>query len=92
MRGSVPAGAVNVAWEGAKGWNGLTVSIAAKGKAKVAGTLAGGAKAGKVAVKNGVVDDSGAGANPSALKLAYTAKSGAFKGSFKAYALANGKL
>ena len=186
-------GAVNVVWEGAKGWNGLTVSIAAKGKAKVMGALAdgtkvtasgqlvvgeewccvpvvaakaklaftlwlpvaqglapmvaglgsgavvgkagslvsgatfsidttaaasafggamaaylpngvavaqsgmrwsvaGGAKAGKIVVKNGVVDDSGAGANPSALKLTYTAKSGTFKGSFKVYAVANGKL
>jgi hypothetical protein len=37
-------GAVNVAWEGAKGWNGLTVSIAAKGKAKVTGALADGTK------------------------------------------------
>ena len=55
-------------------------------------TVAGGAKAGKVVVKNGVVDDSGAGANPSALKLTYAAKSGTFKGSFKVYAVANGKL
>ena len=186
-------GAVNVVWEGAKGWNGLTVSIAAKGKAKVTGALAdgmkvtasgqlvvgeewccvpvvaakaklaftlwlpvaqgaapmvaglgsgavvgkagslvpgatfridadaaaaafggamaaylpngvavaqsgmrwsvaGGAKAGKIAVKNGVVDASGAGANPSALKLTYAAKTGTFKGSFKVYAVANGKL
>ena len=37
-------GVVNVAWEGAQGWNGLAVSIAAKGKAKVSGTLADGAK------------------------------------------------
>ena len=37
-------GAVNVAWEGAQGWNGLSVSIAAKGKAKVSGTLANGKK------------------------------------------------
>ena len=37
-------GAVNVAWEGAQGWNGLSVSIANKGKAKVSGTLADGTK------------------------------------------------
>ena len=37
-------GAVNVAWQGAKGWNCLSVTIAAKGKAKVAGTLADGTK------------------------------------------------
>lgn len=32
------------------------------------------------------------GANPSALKLSYTPKTGAFKGSFKVYAMAGGKL
>ena len=37
-------GAVNVAWEGAQGWNGLSVAIAARGKAKVSGTLADGTK------------------------------------------------
>ena len=37
-------GAVNVAWQGAQGWNGISVSIAAKGKAKVSGTLADGTK------------------------------------------------
>ena len=37
-------GAVNVAWQGAQGWNGISVSIAAKGKAKIAGTLANGTK------------------------------------------------
>ena len=37
-------GAVNVAWQGAQGWNGLSVTIAAKGKAKVRGTLANGVK------------------------------------------------
>ena len=37
-------GAVNVAWQGAQGWNGISVSIAAKGKAKVSGTLANGTK------------------------------------------------
>ena len=182
-------GAVNVAWQGARGWNGLSVSIAAKGKAKVSGTLAdgtkvtansqmivgedwccvpvvvskkaqvafnmwlpksaaggsvpvvvglgedvkvgrpgtlrGGAKfrldaalgdakyatylpdgvpvtgsakwtlpkAGKVVYTKGTttVDEAKAGENPSALKLTYTAKSGTFKGSFKAYADVNGK-
>lgn len=37
-------GAVNVAWEGAQGWNGLSVNIAKKGKVKVSGTLANGTK------------------------------------------------
>ena len=37
-------GAVNVAWEGKDGWNGLVVNVAKKGKAKVSGTLASGAK------------------------------------------------
>ena len=37
-------GAVNVAWEGSHGWNGISVSIANKGKAKVAGTLSDGIK------------------------------------------------
>ena len=37
-------GAVNVAWKGARGWNGLAVTVAAKGKAKVSGTLADGTK------------------------------------------------
>ena len=43
-------------------------------------------------MKNGVIDDSKAGANPSALKLTYTAKSGTFKGSFKVYAASGSKL
>ena len=193
-------GAVNVAWEGAQGWNGLSVAIAAKGKAKASGTLAdgtktsassqlivgedwccvpvlepkkshlaftlwlprspgatdgtsvvpvngrdarspsvvgladavvgrpgtlkagatfrldaalgdaryaaylpdgvpvaGGAKwtvpkAGKVQLtREGTVDEAKLLDNPSALKLTYTAKTGTFKGSFKAYADANGK-
>ncbi len=181
-------GVVNVAWEGAQGWNGLSVSIAAKGKAKVSGTLAdgtkvsakgqlivgeewccipvletkkahlafivwlplaatsaaapvvvglgadvkvgkpgtlkggaafrldtalgdakyetylpdglavaGGAKwtlpkAGKVQLaKNGAVDASKLGENPSALRLTYKAKDGSFKGSFKAYSDVGGK-
>ena len=37
-------GAVNVAWEGSQGWNGVSVSIANKGKAKVIVTLADGTK------------------------------------------------
>ena len=37
-------GAVNVAWESAQGWNGLTVNIAGKGRANVSGTLADGVK------------------------------------------------
>ena len=180
-------GAVNVAWKGAQGWNGISVAIAAKGKAKVAGTLAdgtkvnakgqlivgetwccvpvvvskkaqlafnvwlpldatgrvlpavvglagavvgkpgtlkggaafrlgaalgdakyeaylpdglavgGGAKwtlpkAGKVQLtRDGTVDASKLGTNPSGLKLTYKAKDGTFKGSFKAYSDVNGK-
>lgn len=38
-------GAVNAAWEGAHGWNGISVAIANKGKAKVSVTLADGTKA-----------------------------------------------
>ena len=49
-------------------------------------------KAGKIAMKKGVLDDSKAGENPSALKLTYKAKDGSFKGSFKAYADVGGKL
>ncbi|MCQ2392437.1 MAG: hypothetical protein MJ240_13545 [Kiritimatiellae bacterium] len=56
--------------------------------------VAGGAKAGKVAIdkKTGEIDEAKLGANPSGLKLTYTAKTGAFKGSFKAYALEKGKI
>ena len=36
--------AVNVAWEGSHGWNGVSCSIASKGKAKIAGTLFNGKK------------------------------------------------
>lgn len=54
--------------------------------------VAGGAKAGKVTLgKDGKVDAAKAGANPSALKLAYRAKDGSFTGSFKAYVLNRGK-
>lgn len=56
--------------------------------------VAGGAKAGKVDLdrKTGEVDETKLGANPSGLKLAYKAKDGSFKGSFKAYALEKGKV
>lgn len=54
--------------------------------------VAGGAKAGKIAMKGGVLDDSKAGVNPSGLKLTYKAKEGSFKGSFKAYANNGGSL
>ena len=49
-------------------------------------------KAGKVAMKKGVLDDSKAGLNPSGLKLSYKAKDGSFKGSFKAYCDKGGSL
>ena len=49
-------------------------------------------KAGKIAIKKGVLDDSKAGDNPSALKLTYKAKDGSFKGSFKVYSVNGGKL
>ena len=65
------------------------VSVAQNGTKWV---VAGGAKAGKIAIKNGVLDDSNAGANPSGLKLAYKAKDGTFKGAFKAYYMEKGKL
>ena len=56
--------------------------------------VAGGAKAGKVAFVRGTteVDEAKAGANPSALKLTYKAKDGSIKGSFKAYAVVNGRI
>ena len=49
-------------------------------------------KAGSVIYKNGALDDSKAGENPSGLKLTSKAKDGTFKGSFSAYALDGGKL
>ena len=49
-------------------------------------------KAGKIAMKKGVLDDSKAGLNPSGLKLSYKAKDGSFKGSFKAYCDKGGSL
>ena len=49
-------------------------------------------KAGKVQLaKDGLVDAAKLLENPSALKLTYTAKTGAFKGSFKAYSDVRGK-
>lgn len=48
-------------------------------------------KAGIVVLKNGTVDSSKAGDNPSGLKLTYTAKTGVFSGSFRAYVNKNGK-
>ena len=51
-------------------------------------------KAGKVQLAkdgSGSVDETKTGDNPSALKLTYTAKTGAFKGSFKAYSDVRGK-
>jgi len=49
-------------------------------------------KAGKVVYKDGAVDGSKLGDNPSALKLTYKAKDGSFKGSFKVYADNGGNL
>ena len=54
--------------------------------------VADGAKAGKLTMKNGVLDDSKAGKNPSGLKLNYSARDGSFKGTFKAYSVVGGKL
>ena len=49
-------------------------------------------KAGKVQLaKDGSVDATKLLENPSALKLTYTAKTGSFKGSFKAYSEVRGK-
>ena len=52
------------------------------------------AKAGKVMFdkKKGAIDEAKLGENPSALKLTYTAKTGSFKGSFKAYTLIDNKV
>ena len=47
-------------------------------------------KAGKVTYKDGAVDESKLGENPSGLKLTYKAKDGSFKGSFKVYAVEGG--
>ena len=48
-------------------------------------------RAGNVVYKNGSVDESKLGKNPSGLKLTYKAKDGSFKGSFKVYAVNGGK-
>ena len=54
--------------------------------------VAGGARPGRVVLdKSGAVVAATAGANPSALKLAYRAKDGTFSGSFTAYRLVNGR-
>lgn len=55
--------------------------------------VADGARAGKVVYVRGTdeVDADKAGANPAALKLSFTRKTGAFKGSFKAYQAVKGK-
>ena len=62
------------------------VSVAQNGKKWVL------PKAGKIAVKNGVIDETKMGDNPAALKLTYKAADGTFKGSFKVYAEQSGKL
>lgn len=49
-------------------------------------------KVGRITMKKGVIDVSKAGENPSGLKLAYKAKDGTFKGSFKVYAENKGRL
>ena len=49
-------------------------------------------KAGKIVFKNGEIDESKKGDNAAALKLTYKAADGSFKGSFKAYAIVDGKL
>ncbi len=77
----------------------VTMSAADRGKAVVrtdgpttVALVADGARAGKLTMKGGVFDDSKAGANPSGLKLTYSAKGDSFKGSFKAYSVVGGKL
>lgn len=57
--------------------------------------VAGGAKAGKVALVKGSateIDTAKTGENPSALKLSYAPKTGLFKGTFKAYSNVGGKI
>ena len=49
-------------------------------------------KAGRISVKNGAIDLSKAGTNPSGLKLNYKVKDCTFKGSFNGYVLSGGKL
>lgn len=50
------------------------------------------AKAGKVTLRKGVPDLSGAGENPAGLKLKYAAKTGLYRGFFTAYTFSGGKL
>ena len=49
-------------------------------------------KGGRISVKNGVIDLSKAGTNPSGLKLNYKVKDCTFNGSFSAYVLSGNKL
>lgn len=49
-------------------------------------------RAGKVALRNGEIDEAKLLDNPAGLKLSYKAADGSFKGSFKVYAEANGRL
>ena len=49
-------------------------------------------KAGRITVKNGAIDLSKAGTNPSGLKLKYKVKDCTFKGSFNGYVLSGDKL
>ena len=92
-KGSLAAGVRTVALDGAKltvlvpgtiGQTPFEIPLTVKGAKWDAG------KAAKVAYKGGAV--SIAGANVSGLKLAYTAKTGLFKGSFTVYAVKGGKL
>ena len=50
------------------------------------------AKADSIKYKDGVLTKTKDNGNPSGLKLSFKAKDGSFKGSFKAYAIENGKL
>ena len=70
----------------------FSVTISAKGKARVTGVLADGTKTGRVVLdKSGEVDEAKAGVNPSALRFSYRTKDGTFTGTFKAYVLYRGK-
>ncbi|MBP5511155.1 MAG: hypothetical protein J6Z49_09585, partial [Kiritimatiellae bacterium] len=92
-KGSLAAGTRTVALDGAKlsmlvpdaiEQTPVEIPLTVKGAKWDAG------KAAKVAYKGGVV--SVAGANVSGLKLAFTAKTGTFKGSFTVYSVKGGKL
>ncbi len=80
----------------AAAWGGVMAAYLPDGVAvKQSGTkwiVAEGAKPGKITMKNGVVDESKAGANPSGLKLTVKTKDGSYKGSFKSYSESGGKL